>query len=545
MIIETSYHPADTSEPVLDLTAGDLLRGAAADAPDTVAIRELVPAGMGSLTGAERTDRSWTYAELLADAEACARWLLVRLRPGERIVVWAPNVPEWVVLQYGAALAGLVIVTANPALRAGELRYVLEQSRASGLFAASAFRGTDMDAIATEALDGLTAVREHVRFAEWPALAAEARGLTGDLPAVAAGDPAQIQYTSGTTGFPKGALLAHRGLVTNAYYIGIRAEMERGSTWISPMPLFHTAGCAMGVLGSAHLRATLLLPLLFDPALVLDAIGTFRPAAVLGVPTMLIAMLAHPAFATTDVSSVRMAMSGGSAVPPELVRRVESAFGCGFSTVYGQTELSPIITQTSPSDLPDDRADTTGRPLWNAEVKIADPVDGSPVPIGEQGEIRVRGYLSMIEYFDLPEQTADALDADGWVHTGDLGTLDERGYLRITGRLKDMIIRGGENMFPAEIEQVLFTDSDVAEIAVVGVPDPTWGEVVAAVIRPRDPDAPPTVEKLRALCRSELAPAKTPSLWFVATELPFTGSGKIQKFRVQELLAAGTYKPLD
>ena len=380
-MLTASLFPADTSQPVLDLTAGDLLRAAAADAGDRVAIVEVAPPGP-SLTGADRTDRTWTYAQLLADAEACARWLSQRFAPGERIVVWAPNVPEWVVLQYGAALAGLVLVTANPALRSGELRYVLEQSRASGLFHTGAFRGTDMGAVAAEASRDLPALRERVDLSLWPQLAREAADLTGELPAVDPGDPAQIQYTSGTTGFPKGALLHHRGLVTNARYIGIRAGFSARETFLSAMPLFHTAGCAMGVLGSAHLRATYVLLQLFDPALMLDAIGRHRPDSLLGVPTMHIALLDHPRFAETDVSSIRVAMSGGSSVPPALVSRVEAAYGCGFTTVFGQTELSPVVTQTSPTDSTADKAGTVGRPLWNVEVKVVDTRTGDVVPVG-------------------------------------------------------------------------------------------------------------------------------------------------------------------
>lgn len=539
-----AFEPADTSEPVCDVTTGDLLRSAARAAPDVVAVREVAPVGAASLTGADRSDRTWTYSELLADAEACARWLLTRFTPGERVVVWAPNVPEWIVLQYGAALAGLVLVTANPALRAGELRYVLEQSRASGLFFTAGFRGTDMGAIAATATEGLPGLREQVRFDGWAERMHEARGLGGALPTVRPGDAAQIQYTSGTTGFPKGALLAHRSLVTNARYVGLRGQLRPGGVYLSPMPLFHTAGCAMGVLGCAHLGATLLLPQLFDPALVLSAIAAHRPDAFLGVPTMHIALLDHPDFTGTDVTSIEVAMSGGAAVPAELIRRVEAAYGCGFTTVYGQTELSPIVTQTSPTDSAADKAGTAGRPLWNVELKIVDPDGGGTVQRGQQGEVCARGYQQMLGYFDLPDRTAETVDRDGWLHTGDLGTLDDRGYLRITGRLKDMIIRGGENMFPVEIEQVIFTHPEVADVAVVGVPDPVWGERIAAVVRPRHQHAPPARSDLHALCREVLAPAKTPADWYIADGFPLTGSGKVQKFRVRELLADGGYEEL-
>jgi acyl-CoA synthetase (AMP-forming)/AMP-acid ligase II len=259
---------------------------------------------------------------------------------------------------------------------------------------------------------------------------------------------------------------------------------------------------------------------------------------------MLIGLLDHPDLPRTDVGSVEVVMSGGAVVPPELVRRVEDAFGAGFTIVYGQTELSPVITQTDPvEDAPADRLRTCGRPLWNVEIKIVDP-GGETVGVGEQGEVCARGDQQMLEYFEMPDRTRETVDADGWLHTGDLGTMDARGYLCITGRCKDMIIRGGENMFPAEIEQAVFAHPGVGDVVVVGVPDPYWGERIAAVVRPADPEQVPTSGELRALCREALAPAKTPADWYVADAFPLTGSGKPQKFRIRELIAAGAYPPL-
>ncbi len=537
-----AYWPADTAEPVQDLATGDLLRAAAREAPDVVALQEVAPDGASRLTGADSSSRSWTYVQLLRDAEQCARWLLARFRPGERVVVWAPNVPEWVVLQYGAALSGLVLVTANPALRAEELRFVLEQSGAAGLFSVAAFRGSDMRSIAAEATAGLPDLREHHDLAEWPEVMSA--DLAADLPQVRSTDSAQIQYTSGTTGVPKGALLSHRGLVNNARYIGLRGGLGGGGRYVTAMPLFHTAGCGMSVLGAAHRRATLVLLQLFDPSLMLRAIAEHRADACLGVPTMLIALLDHPDFDPSEVGSVDLVLSGGAAVPPDLIRRVEAAFSCRLSTVYGQTELSPIVTQTSPDDADEDRLGTAGRPLWNVEVKIVHPVTGDVAAVGEQGEVCARGHQRMLGYFEEPELTAQTVDADEWLHTGDLGTLDDRGYLRITGRLKDMLIRGGENIFPAEIENLLVTHPDVADAVVIGVPDDVWGERVVAVVRLRRPDVPPSTEQLRDLCRDRLAPAKTPTDWFVAEQYPLTGSGKVQKFRVLEQVQLGAYPRL-
>ena len=380
-----AYWPADTSQPVLEVTTGDLLRQAAGDAGTHTALIEAAPPGMPSLAGAERTDRRWTYQQLLAGSEQCAHWLLGRFSPGDRITIWAPNIPEWIILQYGAALAGLIIVTANPALRAAELRYVLQQSRSAGLFHADAFRGSDMAAIAREAITGLPELRATFSFADWPATVGAHRG-TSSLPEVRPGDAAQIQYTSGTTGFPKGALLHHRGLVTNAKFMIDRTQLPYDGALVSAMPLFHTAGCAMNVLGCAHQRACYVLCQLFDPALVLTAAQDHRADLLGGVPTMLIAMLSHPEFDQFDLSRLSRVLSGGSPVPPELVRRVEQRFGVQFTTVYGQTELSPVVTQTSPADSPEDKASTAGRPLPQVEVAVRDRSAAKPCRPASQGK---------------------------------------------------------------------------------------------------------------------------------------------------------------
>ena len=538
MSLTRSYWAADAGRPIVERTVGDVLRDAARDAPDRIALIEAVPAGQPSLSGAARTDRTWTYSELLAESELCARWLAARFAPGEHVAVWAPNIPEWVMLQYGCALAGLVLVTANPALRASELRYVLEQSKSVAIFYAASFRGTNMAAI----VDEVAKVRERVCFADWSATIHADRDTP--LPVVAPGDPAQIQYTSGTTGNPKGALLHHRGLVTNARFIMDRFGFPTFGTWVTAMPLFHTAGCAMSVLGCAAMRATYVLCQSYDPLLLLQQLEDHRGDCLFGVPTMLVGVMTHPQLAEFDLTSCKLVMSGGSTVPAEMVRELETKLAAKFSIVYGQTEASPIITQTSPDDSIADKADTIGRPLWQVDVKIVDPTSGVIVPVGEQGEICARGYQLMLGYFDMPEATAAAIDGDRWLHTGDLATMDTRGYLTITGRLKDMIIRGGENIYPRQLEDLLFAHAKVKGVAVVGLPDPKWGEVVAAVVLPTDADDPPTLAELHALCRQTLAPHKTPAHWYRADELPLTASGKIQKFRIAELIATGAYKVL-
>ncbi|ULX50864.1 long-chain fatty acid--CoA ligase [Cupriavidus taiwanensis] len=529
-----SYIAPDTSVPILDMTTGDALGAAAMRHPHRTALVEVTVPGQQSLTGASGTARRWSYAELMRDAERCARWLLTRFEPGERVCLWAPNVPEWVILQYGAALAGLVLVTANPGLRAAELRYVLTQSQASGLLYTAEFRGTDMSAIAAEVAD---CVRERFCLSDWQGEVLTCRS-EAELPTVLPTDPAQIQYTSGTTGQPKGALLHHRGLVTNAAYVAARAGMN-GSILMSPMPLFHTAGAVLSSLGAITTGSTYVLPLMFEPALVLAAIERERCDFLFGVPTMLIAMLEHPGRGEVDLGSLKVASSGGAPVPPELLRRIEREFGCDLITVYGQTEASPIICQSSPADSQDDKANTAGYPLPQVEVRIVDPAGSGMVATGQEGEIQARGYQCMLGYFNMPEATSAAFSADGWLRTGDLGTMDERGYLRVTGRLKDMIIRGGENIYPAEVEARLIEHPAVAMAAVFGLPDEKWGEVVAVAIRFREGGIPEQ-DALRQFLRLQLASHKVPTRWFRCSEFPMTGSGKVQKFRLRELAQAGS-----
>jgi fatty-acyl-CoA synthase len=517
--LERAYYPADTSSPVLETTVGSALREAAERAPDAVAMVE-------GVAGPALDRRRWTNAELLAEAESVAAALLGRFDPGERVAAWAPNIPEWVLLEFGAGLAGVVLVTVNPAYRPSELAYVLRQSGASGIFLVPQFR-SPMAQYLEEVRGDLPNLREAALFTEWKEFVASGSPLE-KLPEVAPLDPAQIQYTSGTTGFPKGALLHHRGITNNARLYTERLRMGPGDVYVNPMPLFHTAGCVMGVLGCLQTGAAHVPVPFFDPAAVLELVESEHGTVMLGVPTMLIAMLGHPDFATRDLSSVRSIISGGSVVPPELVRRVEG------TVVFGTTECSPILTQTTLDDDPDDRATTLGRPLPQTEVAVVDPGSGEVAGIGEVGELCCRGYLVMTGYYDMPEATAAAIDADGWYHTGDLASMDERGYLRIEGRLKDMIIRGGENIYPREIEEVLFKHAAVAECAVVGIPDERWGEVVAAFVRVAPGADRPAETELFNLCREHLAPHKTPVHWVFVEEFPLTGSGKIQKYVLRE-----------
>jgi len=512
---------------VRDETVGSLLRAAAEQAPSDVALVEGLP------DPAAR--RRWRYSELLAESEQVARALLGRFAPGERVAVWANNIPEWVLLEMAAALSGLTLVTVNPALRSQEIRHVLGQSRSAGVFLVREYRGNSL----IETLEGIRSdlpeLRTVVHLEDWAEFR-ESGSPTEKLPDVRPEDPAQIQYTSGTTGRPKGAVLRHRGITNNARLSYVRAfDMQPGEVFINPMPLFHTAGCVQGTLAPlASLGTQVLLPG-FDPALQLQLTESERAAQLCGVPTMLLGMLAHPAFAGTDLSSVRYALSGGATVAPHLVRRIEEVLGVPMAIVYAQTEASPVITMTELDDSPEDRAETIGRPLPGAEVKIVRPAGEDLARPGEIGELCTRGYHVMAGYFDDPVQTSAAIDEDGWLHTGDLASMDERGYCRIEGRLKELIIRGGENIYPREIEQLLADHPAVADVAVVGVPDPVWGEQVAAFVRTA-PGATPDEQELLGYVRAQLASHKAPRIWRFVDEFPLTASGKIQKFALRDQL---------
>jgi fatty-acyl-CoA synthase len=524
-----SYCPAQIDEPLIDSTVGSVLRDAAARSPDAPALDEVDADG--------QLARKWTYAQLLADSERLAHALLTRYQPGERIAVWAPNIPEWVIAEFALGLAGLTLVTVNPGYQPRELKYVLEQSKAAGLFLIKEFRGNPMARIAAEVTAGIPAVREVIDMEDHAALFREA-GPLGPLPEVRPRDEVQIQYTSGTTGFPKGVVLHHHGITNNARHSLARNAIEYAATTLVLMPLFHTAGCAMAILGGTQRSCRLLLMRQFEPQHANALIESEGASGFMGVPTMLIAMLEADAVHPRDFSSVIRSGSGGSMVPPDLIRRITERLNCGFSTVYGQTETSPLLTQIGSKDSFDDQCHTVGQAMPQTELSIRDPATNAVVPIDVVGEICARGYSLMLGYNDDPEATAKTIDTEGWLHTGDLGTMDSRGYVKITGRVKEMIIRGGENLFPAEIENILLEHDDVVEVAVVGVPDPKFGEAVAAFVRlsagaSLDPVA------LVAHCRANMAAQKTPAHWIEVSEWPLTGSGKIQKFALRDQWVAG------
>jgi fatty-acyl-CoA synthase len=361
---------------------------------------------------------------------------------------------------------------------------------------------------------------------------------------VSAGDSAQIQYTSGTTGFPKGAIISHRGITNNARLHYSLAGAGAGDTALNFMPLFHTASCGLTTLGAVQLGCAMILARMFDPPGMLDIIEREHVRLLLGVPTMLVGLVEEQRARPRDTSSVRCVLSGGSMVPVELIRQVRELLGWDVLPVYGQTESSPLLTQVRPDDPVELRCTTVGQAMPQTEISIRDPNSNDVAELGAVGEICTRGYAVMIGYNDNPEATAAAVDGDGWLHTGDLGTMDAQGFVRVTGRVKDMIIRGGENLFPAEIEGVILEHPSVAEAAVVGMPDERWGELVVAFVRlsgEASLDQPALIDH----CRERIAPHKTPARWIEVSEWPLTGPGKIQKFVLRERLIAGHYNPAE
>jgi fatty-acyl-CoA synthase len=529
-----SLFPAQTDSQVQSITIGEQLKLTAQAYPQEIALVEVdIDGDIG---------RSWTWSSLLTECEEQAFALASRFLPGERVTVWSPNTPEWVIMEFACAMAGIVIVTANPALQAREIRYILDQSESVALFLVETYRGNPMAKISVEACNGLSGIRECIDMNDHQAMR-RVLNPVDVLPSVQPEDAAMIQYTSGTTGFPKGAVLSHLSLLNNARFYADRLGVSRNSVWINIMPMFHTSGCGMVTLGCLQAGCKMLIVKLFEPPAICRVIEREKVSTILGVPTMLVAILEALDKESYDVSSVEMFSSGGAMVAPELVRNIKRLFGCGFGTLYGQTETSPVITQHFPDDSIEDICDTIGQPLPQTEVSIRSVESQKVLPVNDVGEICVRAYCNMISYHNNPQATNEAIDADGWLHTGDLGSMDDRGYLKITGRVKDMIIRGGENMFPAEIENALLENPDLAEVAVVGIPDDKWGEVIACFFRTED-NQPTAAKDLHDFCRERLSPQKTPTIWCRVEEFPMTGSRKIQKFVLREQFLEGVYHPL-
>jgi fatty-acyl-CoA synthase len=527
---------ADRSVDLVDFTVGELLAERANAHPDRVAI-----VGVRHGTG-EQT--RLTYRQLHDEANRVACALAGLAERGSFIAIWAPNVIEWPIIQYGAALAGMVLVAINPASREQELHYALRHSGSAVLLHADANRDYDMAAVARRAaasLPNLTCVSLSDSSA-WRAQRIDdslARNVTGDP-----GDVVMLQYTSGTTGNPKGVLLRHVSLINVAKLTFEALSVPDAAVCLNPLPMFHTAGCVIATLGPLWIGGTVVLVDRFSPAQVLQALRTEKVAVLFYVPTVLAALL--EAQHTSDVCAPQLhtIMGGASNVSPTLIEAAEDVFGATVINLFGQTELSPVLTATRPEDSRADRLNTVGRPLPQVDCRIVDPATGEVVGLGESGEICARGYQTFVGYLHDSEATARTIDGEGFVHTGDLGTMDSRGYLTVTGRLKELIIRGGENIAPAEIELHLLSHDDVMECAVVGLPDDRLGEQAAAVLRTsRDADVL-LKDSLVSHLRNRLAPFKIPTRWFVVAEFPATPTGKVRKFELRDAILLGNVTEL-
>ena len=528
-----------------------------------------------ALVHAATGDR-FNYREFHAEVERVARGLLsIGIEKGQHVGIWATNYTEWVLAQFATAKIGAVLVTVNPAYRTRELAYVLEQAQIGALILIGRFRAPSLTGrtsdyagmvnevvleLAAAAPGELNSTRfphlRHVIFIpphddastpappgmwRWDDLLTLAEQTSPDdlrnrQAQCGPDDVVNIQYTSGTTGNPKGAMLTHHNLVFNARHVGDAMEMDEHDRLCIPVPFYHCFGCVMGSLNCVVHGSTMIIPAEhFDPLQTLRAISAERCTAVHGVPTMFIAQLGHPEFTNLDLSSLRTGIMAGSPCPIEVMREVIDRMGADRITIaYGQTEASPVVTQTLADDSIERRVSTVGKVLPGVEVRLVDPETGLVVGPGQQGELQTRSTMVMKGYFNMPEATADAIDADGWLHTGDLATVDEDGYYKITGRLKDMIIRGGENIYPREIEEFLYTHPQIDDVQVIGVPDERFGEEVMAWVRLK-PDADATEESIRDFCRGRIAHYKVPRYVKFTDEFPMTVTGKIQKFRMREM----------
>jgi acyl-CoA synthetase (AMP-forming)/AMP-acid ligase II len=530
-----SQFPMQTGLPLIEKNIGNVLAETAKTHASKTALVELREDGV--------LDRRWTYEELYRDSHALALALANKFPKGTRIAVWAPNSLEWVLLEYAAALAGLILVTVNPSFQSSEVKYVLEQSEAEALFLVESFRGNPIKKIADAVAPELSTLKEMVYLHELSTIAKE-HPAAQSLPAVNPDDPVQIQYTSGTTGFPKGAKLLHRGLINNSLLISERMGMGGSDVYINFMPMFHTGGCGIGILCALTQGATSVIVSLFNPQAINAAIEQERATHMLAVPTMLVNMLEDLDRHPCDHSSMKGIICGGAMVSPELVKRAKDNWGCNIQIVYGQTEASPVVSQVWQDDSVKDQTETVGQALPHTELSIRDMETNAVLPLGEIGEICARGYSLMSGYNNNPEATRKTIDSEGWLHTGDLGTMDKRGYVSVTGRIKEMIIRGGENLFPAEIENAMQEHPAIAETAVVGLPDKKWGEVAGCFIRLEDSATPPSKAELVSHIRALVSPQKTPEHWFFVTEWPITQSGKIQKFKIRELYEKGGFNAI-
>ncbi|MFF8547729.1 AMP-binding protein [Streptomyces albidoflavus] len=527
-----SYAHGTSATPLLPDTIGASLARTVAAHPDREALVDVA------------SGRRWTYARFAEDVERLARALLARgVLKGDRVGIWATNCPEWVLVQYATARIGAIMVNINPAYRAHELAYVLRQSGTGLLVATPGHRTNDFRALVNEVREECPALRETAYLGEesWTALLAAADACPPDALAareaeLSCDDPINIQYTSGTTGFPKGATLSHHNILNNGYFVGENVGYTEQDRICLPVPFYHCFGMVMGNIAATTHGACIVIPgPVFDPVTTLTAVAQERCTSLYGVPTMFIGELNLADFASYDLTSLRTGIMAGSPCPEEVMKRVVAEMHMAeVSICYGMTETSPVSTQTRRDDSLAHRTGTVGRVLPHLEVKVVDPGTGITVERGEAGELCTRGYSVMLGYWEEPERTAEAVDPAGWMHTGDLAVLRRDGYVEIVGRIKDMIIRGGENIYPREIEEFLYTHPKIADVQVVGVPDGKYGEEVLACVIPKQNAGPLTLEELRAFCRDRLAHYKVPSRLQLLDAFPMTVSGKVRKIELRE-----------
>lgn len=524
-----SHAVGETTPALLEETIGACLTRTTEQHPDHEALVEV------------STGRRWTWAQLDADVRRLAKALLAGgTARGDRVGIWAPNCAEWTIVQLATARIGAVLVTINPAYRTHELAFVLNQAGISHLFLAERFKTSDYVAMLDEVRAECTALTAATVLGgpEWDVLL-ERGGTVDDADlelreqTLDPDDAINIQYTSGTTGFPKGATLSHRNILNNGWFVGEICRYTHEDRICIPVPFYHCFGMVMGNLAALTHGATMVIPAPgFDPALTLAAVAQERCTSLYGVPTMFIAEWALPDFASYDLSSVRTGIMAGSPCPAEMMRKLIDAGITEMTICYGMTETSPVSTQTRTDDDFDIKVGTVGRVGPHLEVKVVDPVTGDTVPRGEAGELATKGYSVMLGYWDEPEKTAEVL-RDGWMHTGDLAVMDEAGNLSITGRIKDMVIRGGENIYPREIEEFLYTHPDIEDVQVIGVPDEKYGEELCAWLRMRPGADPLDAGALRDYATGRLAHYKIPRYVMVVDEFPMTVTGKVRKVEMR------------
>lgn len=548
--MKKSYTSGTSTTPLLGDTIGEMFDQAAANYPDNDALI------------VKHQNIKWTYRELEDQVDICARALFaVGLRKGDRIGIWAPNCAEWTIIQFATAKLGAILVNINPSYRLNELEYALNHSECSSIVIADKFKSSDytrmLYAIAPELKDsdpgGLRSakvphLRMVVRIHEEPAAGMLSwcdlqkrselvtretvneiqNNLTFD-------EPINIQYTSGTTGFPKGAALSHHNILNNAYFVARTMNFTDRERVVIPVPLYHCFGMVIGNLACITHGAAMIYPSEgFEPEAVLKTVEDERATALYGVPTMFIAELDHPNFSIYDLSSLRTGIMAGATCPVEVMKKVQTLMHMNeVQIAYGMTETSPVCTQTKIDTPLAKQVGTVGQVHPHVEIKIVDPLTGLVVPIGESGELCARGYIVMLGYWNDPERTAESIDSARWMHTGDLAAMDDEGYLSIVGRIKDMIIRGGENIYPREIEEFLFTHPNIVDVQVIGVPDEKFGEEVMAWIKLKEGTA--TGEEIREFCKGKIAHYKIPKYYKFTDDFPMTVTGKIRKVEMREI----------